>query len=153
MINNNYILDLIEEYLFDTDRFLVELKISTDNRIRVIIDGDTGITIDKCIELSRHIEGNLDREKEDFELSVSSAGIDRPYSTLRQYTKNIDRAVKIITIEDKTIRGILKSANNKQIEILEETKRKNKKNKKVEYGDIITILMKDIKDIKSVVTF
>eukprot|EP01155_Anaeramoeba_flamelloides_P019385 Anaeramoba_flamelloidesa574179_19.p1 GENE.a574179_19~~a574179_19.p1 ORF type:complete len:150 (+),score=12.72 a574179_19:106-555(+) len=148
MIENNYILDLIEENLFGTDRFLVELKISTDNKIRVIIDGDSGVTIDSCVALSRHIEGNLDRDKEDFELSVYSAGIDRPFSMLRQYTKNIGRAVKILTVEDKTIRGILKSATSIQIEVLEETKRKNKKNKKVEYGEIITILMKDISKTK-----
>ena len=66
MIDKVEILDLIREVLDGTDKFLVDLHVSKDNRINVSIDGDNGINIDDCIELSRHIEGNLDSEKEDF---------------------------------------------------------------------------------------
>ena len=153
MINNNYIQSLIDEYLDGTDMFLIKLKVSTDNKIIVIIDGDNGVTIDDCVGLSRQIEGNLDRDKEDFELSVSSAGIDKPYLLLRQYIKNIGKLVKIITNESKTLKGILVSASAESVEIKEEIVSKNKKHKKSEYGDIITIQMSDIKETKSVVTF
>jgi len=137
----------------DTDVFVVGIVISTDNIIKVFIDGDSGVSISKCVEVSRYIEGSLDREKEDFELSVSSAGIDHPFVVLRQYVNNIDNSISVIKTNGEKIRGILKKADNISIEILKEEKRKNKKNKKTTYGEIISIPMCDIKETKRVITF
>ena len=74
MIDKLQVLSVIDTALAGTDKFLVDLKISSDNRINVAIDGDNGITIDDCIDLSRKIESSLDRDVEDFELNVASAG-------------------------------------------------------------------------------
>jgi len=81
----------------------VGIVISTDNNIKVFIDGDNGVTIKQCVELSRHIENNLDRDKDDFELSVSSAGADHPFLILRQYINNIDQKIRVITLDGKKL--------------------------------------------------
>lgn len=153
MINKKYIEDLIHESLRDTDRFVVGLKISTDNKISVFIDGDSGVTIRNCVELSRHIEGNLDREKEDFELNVASAGADHPFTLLRQYKNNIGNSVQVTDTDGIKVLGKLISADGNGVEIHEEIKNKNKKVKKTILGDIISIPMERIKETKRIITF
>jgi len=153
MIDKKYIKKLTQECLFGTDRFVVGINISTDNSIKVFIDGDTGVTIKHCVELSRHIEGNLDRDVEDFDLSVASAGADHPFALLRQYKNNIDNAVSVIDIDGKKVRGILKKADENGVEIIEEIKNKNKKIKKITYGDLISIPTDRIKETKRIITF
>ena len=92
--------------------FLIDLNISADNQIRVILDGDKGVTVEDCIEVSREIEHNLDREEFDFSLEVMSAGISEPLSFPRQYKKNIGRNLKIKTTTNKIIEGELIDAND-----------------------------------------
>ena len=70
-------------------------KISADNRISVFIDSLKGININDCAVLSRLLEDQLDREKEDFELTVSSAGLDQPFIVIEQYKKNIGKQIKV----------------------------------------------------------
>ncbi len=152
MINKKHIEKLTQECLDGTDRFVVGINIGTDNQIRVFIDSDTGVTIKHCVELSKYIEGNLDREKEDFELNVASAGADYPFLLLRQYLNNIDNLVKVVDIEGNKIVGLLKKADESGIEIMEEIKNKNKKIKKVSYGDLIKIPMDRIKETKRIIT-
>ncbi len=65
--------------------FLIELKIGTDNSIRVLIDGDEGVKLESCIAISRQIEHNIDREEFDFSLEVSSVGVGSPLTMPRQY--------------------------------------------------------------------
>ncbi|WP_172284160.1 MULTISPECIES: ribosome assembly cofactor RimP [unclassified Lentimicrobium] len=95
MIGKKKIEALIEEGLSGTDRFLVELNINEANHIEVFIDSDTRVGIDHCVELSRQIESNLDREEEDFFLNVSSAGLDLPLRKKRQYLKHVGQLLKI----------------------------------------------------------
>lgn len=95
MISKKKIIGLIEAGLAGTDRFLVELNMNEANHIQVYIDSDTQLGITHCVELSRLIESNLDREEEDFELNVSSAGLDLPLRKKRQYTKYIGQLLKI----------------------------------------------------------
>lgn len=95
MIGKKKIVALIEEGLTETDRFLVELNINNANHIEVFIDSDTRVGIDHCVELSRQIESNLDREEDDFFLNVSSAGLDLPLRKRRQYVKHIGQLLKI----------------------------------------------------------
>lgn len=153
MINKEYISRLANKCLLGSDRFVVGINISTDNKIRVFVDGDSGVTIANCVEMSRHIEKNLDRDQEDFELHVSSAGVDYPFILLRQYTNGIDHKVSVIKKDGEKIRGILKKADKDGIELLEETKAKSKKNKKAIFGEVIAIPMSDIKETKRVITF
>lgn len=91
---------LLEEALKENESlFLVEFSISSDNKIRVILDGDAGVTLQDCMNVSRAIEHNLDREEEDFALEVMSAGATSPMVMPRQYRKNIGRELQVRTKE------------------------------------------------------
>ena len=125
MIDKLYVLDVIDKSLSGTDKFLVDLKISADNRINVAIDGDNGITIDDCIELSRAIENSLDRDEEDFELNVASAGLDSPLKMKRQYKKNVGRDITVTTFDGETVTGTLLSADDEVISVRPEGKKKS----------------------------
>ena len=122
------------------------LKISTDNRINVAIDGDNGITIDDCIELSRTIEGSLDRDAEDFELNVASAGLDSPLKLKRQYKKNVGRDLTVTTFEGETTEGQLVEADDEHITLQPQGNRKSQP-KPVQYA------YSDIKTAKIVIHF
>ena len=122
MIKSEQINNIVEAYLEGTDKFVVKLTVSKDNLINLFIDGDHGITIDDCVKLSRHIENSLNRDEEDFELRVSSAGIDLPYVMLRQYTKNIGRKIEAKLKDGTKKRGELVSADSEKIEIIEDIK-------------------------------
>ena len=112
MIEKIKILELVNGALEGSDKFLVNLKITPDNRIFVDIDGDNGVNIDDCIELSRAIEGNLNRDEEDFELNVSSAGADQPLKLTRQYRKNVGRDLEVVTLDGEKAEGVLEDASD-----------------------------------------
>lgn len=95
--------------------FLIELKVGTDNSIRVLLDGDEGVKLESCIAVSRQIEHNIDREEHDFSLEVSSVGVGSPLIMPRQYVKNIGRTLEAVTSEDETIVGNLTLADQKGI--------------------------------------
>lgn len=128
MIDKNAIAEYVSDYCAGKSLFLVDLKVSTDNRIVVFIDGDNGVTVEECRELSRSLEGYLDRDKEDFDLTVSSYGIDRPLKTLRQYRKNIGREVVIVTTEGERLAGTLSAVEDDLIVLKPLPVRKKTKN-------------------------
>ncbi len=84
----------------DGSLFLIDFSVSPDNKIKVVLDGDDGVTIEDCITISRAIEHNLDREEEDFSIEVTSAGAASPLLLPRQYKKNIGRKVRVDTLEE-----------------------------------------------------
>lgn len=92
--------------------FLIQLEITADNHIRIIIDGDNGVTVDDCVEVSREVEHNLDREELDFSLEVMSAGVSEPLTLPRQYRKNIGRNLKIKTQSGENLEGELIAASD-----------------------------------------
>ena len=97
--------------------FLIDLNISETNQIRVILDGDDGVTVEDCMAVSRQIEHNLDREEEDFSLEVMSSGVSAPLEIPRQYKKNVGRKIKVKTDLGDTIEGELNEANDQCIKI------------------------------------
>src|SRR5690606_7824328 len=101
-----------EEYLKDTTYYLVDLILGNDNSIIVEIDNDEGVDIDQCVALSRHIEAQLDRDSEDFELTVTSAGLTSPFKTIRQYRKYEGKEVEVLTRTGVKHNGILRSSDN-----------------------------------------
>lgn len=145
------ILELVKTRLEGSDKFLVDLHVSGDNRINVSIDGDNGITIDDCIELSRFIESNLDRNEEDFELNVASAGLDSPLKLRRQYVKNIGRCINVTTIDGEKTEGTLLEVSEGQI-VVEPDNRRRKKKEPADYENV-TIPFDQIKVAKIVVKF
>ena len=139
MINEKLISNIIQLAIGGTDKFLVEVKVRTGNRIMVFVDSDTLLTIDDCAGLSKFIESHLDRESEDFELSVSSPGIDMPYRNIRQYLKNIGREVSVITNDGIRRIGTLVSADQQGLGLLEAIKIKKVVTEirhRIEYTDI-----------------
>ena len=97
------------------DLFLIDLMIGDDNRIKVVIDGDKGITVDDCVFISRAIEGNLDRDETDFSLEVTSAGATAPLVHVRQYIKNIGRSLEVKTTDNNKIVANLVKADDESI--------------------------------------
>ncbi|MDY5969501.1 MAG: ribosome assembly cofactor RimP [Bacteroidales bacterium] len=137
MIDKLDVLDLIDHSLKGTDKFLVEMKILPENRIYVSIDGDEGITIDDCVDLSRAIENGLDRDVEDFELNVASAGLDSPLKLPRQYRKNIGQPLSVVTFEGDRYEGVLKDADDEQATLtVNKTKRTPAHDRTFRYLDI-----------------
>jgi len=95
--------------------FLIDFSITGSNQIRVVIDGDNGVTVNDCIAVSREIEHNIDREEIDFSLDVASAGVSEPLSEIRQYSKNVGRNLKVITSDREVIEGKLEAADQDAI--------------------------------------
>lgn len=124
MIDKFKVLDIIKDTLEGTDKYLVNMKITPDSRIFVDIDGDNGINIDDCIELSRAIENKLNREEEDFELNVSSAGADSPLKMPRQYRRHIGRLLCVEPFEGETVTGTLTEAGEEQFTIVKKATKK-----------------------------
>lgn len=125
--------------------FLIDLTITDSNKIIVTLDGDNGVQLQDCVDVSRAIENNLDREEIDFALEVASAGVSAPLKLVRQFKKNVGRTVKLRT-KDKTYEATLVDATDEAV-TLEWTAREPKKvgkgketvshNEKIVYGDII----------------
>jgi len=106
---------IAEELGNNSSLFLVDLSISESYKITVTLDGDNGITLQDCIDVSRAIENNLDREEQDFSLEVASAGVSSPLKLVRQYKKNIGRNLKVKTTTSETIEAKLEAADDDKI--------------------------------------
>ncbi|MFT4849087.1 MAG: ribosome maturation factor RimP [Polaribacter sp.] len=110
--------ELLNEVLEENKSlFLIDLSISQDNKIRVILDGDFGITVEDCITVSRAVEHSLDREEIDFSLEVMSAGVSEGLKIPRQFHKNIGRTIKVKTADDLSFEGELTDVNDNLITI------------------------------------
>jgi ribosome maturation factor RimP len=126
MIEKQKIERLVEEYVRGTGLFLVSVKVSNVNRIIVLADKNEGITIDECAAIHRHIENGLDREKEDFELQVSSPGLDMPFVVIKQYLKNMGKKVEVTDNEESKFIGKLKNVTEGGFELETEIKTKGR---------------------------
>jgi len=146
MIEKIKILELVNQALEGGDKFLVSLKITPDNRIYVDIDGDNGVTIDDCIELSRAIESQLDRDVEDFALDVSSAGADQPLKLTRQLVKNIGREVEAVTFDGQKTVGELTAADEESITLRTAGTKKQAPQE-------IVLQRRDVKSVRVVIKF
>lgn len=154
MISKEYINSLVEEKIAEMPYFIVEVSVSSSNVIRVEIDGDKGVNINDCVQISRHIEGSLDREVEDFELTVSSAGMDQPFRILRQYQRYLNREVSIKKVSGEKLVGKLMSADEKEV-VIEQTRKERieGKKKKQTITEELVLPMNEIKETKVVISF
>ncbi len=128
-------LELIEKYIDEIlqdfpDLFCVEIKIKPTNNIKVFVDGDNGVTIEKCVRINRKLyklieEANFFAEG-DFSLEISSSGVDEPLKLVRQYKKNIDRDLELVLTDESKKEGKLIDVLDKEI-IIESTVGKGKK--------------------------
>ncbi len=107
MIDKNQVKALVDEWLDGKDYFLTDLTVSADDRIVVEIDHEEGVWIEDCVELSRFIESRLDRDEEDYELEVGSAGIGQPFKVLRQYEIHQGERVEALAADGRKLKGVL----------------------------------------------
>ncbi len=154
MIKKETLHKIVEEELTDSDLYIVEIHINSSNRIMVYVDSDRGVTIDECVALSRGIEKKLDRDKEDFELEVSSPGLDMPLKIAAQYKKNIGRDLEVLLKDGTKIRGTLLTVSESNMELEERKKIKQEGTKKKQ---LVTqkhnIEMSAVKTAKVVISF
>ena len=157
MISKENITALIDERIRDLEKdlYVVELSISAKNVIRVEIDKvDGNVTVDECVSISRNIEHNLDREKEDFELHVSSAGLDKPFRHINQYKKNIGHMIQVKSIESGKLEGRLSNVDDKGITLIRSEKKRIEGRKKKEVvEEEFQFDFDQIKETKIVVSF
>jgi len=112
------ITDLLEEALSKNQSlFLINFDMDENNNVKIILDGDTGVTLHDCIAVSRAIEHNIDRDEYDFALEVASAGATSPLILPRQYIKNIGRTLEVKQKEGGTLEGILSEVTEEEIKI------------------------------------
>jgi ribosome maturation factor RimP len=152
LIAKEKILQLIQGYLNDKDIFLVDLQVSSSNKIQVFIDGPKGILVSDCVGLSRHIEASLDREQEDFELEVSSPGADAPIKVPGQYEKNIGRTLRVIDQDGAEYIGRLASIQSETI-TLEPAKSQGKNKQKKTNTEPVTLELAKVKQASVILSF
>ena len=154
MIEKKTVRQIVDEWLEGKDYFLVEVTVSPDDRIVVEIDHAEGVWIEDCVELSRFIESKLNREEEDYELEVGSAGIGQPFKVVQQYHIHIGQEVEVLTKGGRKLSGVLKDANEEQFVVGVEKKVKvegSKRPKMVEEDE--TFRYEDIKYTKYLISF
>lgn len=129
MIDKDVVEGIVEEWLKDKEYFLVDIQISEDDRIVVEIDHADGVWIEDCVELSKYIESRLNRDEEDYELEVGSAGLGQPFKVPQQYLNFIGKEVEVQDENGKKVRGILKSVdgNDFVVTVNEKVKLEGKK--------------------------
>jgi ribosome maturation factor RimP len=126
MIEKQKIQGLVEEFIKGTGLFLVAVKVSSSNRITILADKNEGITIDECAAIHRYIDKGLDRDKEDFELQVSSPGLDASFGVIEQYFKNEGKKVEVVDNEGSKFAGKLKNVTAGGFELETEIKVKGR---------------------------
>ena len=124
MIAKQNVAEIVDQWLADKEYFLVDVSVSSDNRIVVEIDHAEGVWIDDCVELSRFIEASLNRDEEDYELEVGSAGIGQPFKVLQQYVNHIGKEVEVLAKDGKKYRGVLTRAEQDDFSITVQVKEK-----------------------------
>ena len=154
MIDKNVVENIVSEWLNGKDYFLTDLTITPDNRIVVEIDHKDGVWIDDCVELSRFIEDHLDRDEQDFELEVGSAGIGQPFKVLRQYENHIGDAVEVAPKSGRKYVGTLTEANAEgfTIEVEQKVKHEGEKRPRTEIVSM-TFRYDDVRSVKYVIQF
>lgn len=154
MIDKNIVRNLVDQWLEGKDYFLVDIEISRDNKIVVEIDHADGVWIEDCVELSRFIEDHLDREAEDFELEVGSAGLGQPFKVAQQYVNFVGKEVEVLDADGKKYKGVLKSVDGRDftVTVQEKVKEEGKKRPQLQDKDY-QFSMDTVKYCKYLISF
>ena len=155
MTFKNKVQELIDAALVERpELFLVDLSINEANKICINLDGDQGVNLQDCIDISRSIENNLDREEQDFSLEVASAGVSSPLKFVRQYKKNIGRTLKVKITDSADIEAKLVAADEEKITLEWQAREPKKIGKGKETVDKkAEILYQNIKEAIVIVSF
>ena len=154
MIDAVRIREIAEAQMDGTDLFVVDVRVAPGNGIEVVVDSDTQVGIDRCVALSRAIEASLDREQEDFELTVTSAGIGRPLRLLRQYRKLIGHPVEVVLLNGTKIIAELRDADEGSVTLAYREMRAVEGKKRKQGFDVVqTYPLSEIKSTKEYLDF
>lgn len=146
------ITEWVEEKIAGTDVFLVEARLLPRNKVLILLDGDQGVSIDQCAQVSRHVGNKLEEEnmiEHAYTLEVSSPGIDYPLKFNRQYVKNIGRSLSLKMNDGKRREGKLMAVNEREIQMEEKIKEKGKKAK----IELAVIPFEEITEAKVTINF
>lgn len=136
MIDKNIVRDLVNQWLEDKEYFLVDVEVSADDKIVVEIDHADGVWIEDCVELSRFIEERLNRDDEDYELEVGSAGLGQPFKVEQQYLNFIGKEVEVLGADGRKVKGVLKAVDGRDFTVSVQEKVKVEGKKRPEMQDI-----------------
>ena len=154
MIDKNKVKDLVEQWLEGKEYFLVDASVDEQNKITVEIDHKDGVWIEDCCELSKFIEEHFDRDVEDFELEVGSAGIGQPFKVLQQYINSIGYEVELLTTEGKKMKGALTSADENGFVVTIEEKQTLEGKKRPQIVEVdMNFGYADVKWVKNIIDF
>lgn len=153
MIDRTKIEKLVNSYIAGKDIFPVDVKITRDNRITVLVDTPAGITLEQCAELNRFIEKNLSRNEEDYDLQVSSPGIGHPFTVKEQYVKNTGKMIEVVNLKGEKQRGILKKVTESGFELECVPKKKSKSVPEAAEIKIISFNFDEVKSAKEYFVF
>lgn len=152
MISEKHIWELVEQKTEPGDIFIVDVKVSIGNKISIWVDKDQGVTIKECVEISKYLENQLDREAEDFDLEVSSPGLEMPFKVEKQYKKNLNKMVMVTLTDNTKLKGKLITVSGEGIEI-EYFKRQDKNKKGGKEKVLASYKFDQIKTTKAVIEF
>lgn len=154
MIDKTIVIDTVKEAIDGTDMFLVDVTVDNSNSIVVTLDSYEGMDVDTCADIARKIESRLDRDTEDYDLEVGSAGLTSPFKVKEQYLKNIGNEVEVLTRDGRKLHGILDEAGNTSFTIFTKVKEKVEgKKRPVEVDKQVVIDYDNAKSVKYVITF
>lgn len=154
MIDKTLLKETVEKAIAGKPIFLVDLQINPGNVVVVEIDSPEGVDIDTCADITRKIESVFDRDVEDYELEVGSAGLTSPFKVKGQYLKNIGNQVEVLTKDGRKVKGTLTSVNDESfiVETVKKVKEPGKK-KPVEIAEPETFNMDECKYVKYLIDF
>jgi ribosome maturation factor RimP len=154
MIEKEQVRNIVEDFLKDTNYFIVDVKAGNNNVLLVEIDSVNGVSIGTCTELTKHIESKLDREIEDYELEVSSPGLGTPFKVFEQYLKYEGCEVDVQDMNNIKYQGILINVTEKgfDLEVTRKVKPEGAK-RKIEITENIPFEYKNIKYTKYTIRF
>ena len=154
MIDKKIVTDIVAKSIKDSDIFIVDITVSPDNCITVELDSDNGLDIDTCARITRDIETGIDRDVEDYELEVGSAGLTAPFKVPRQYVKNIGNDIEVLTRDGRKLSGRLVdvSGNDFTVEVTRKVKEPGAK-RPVIVAEPVTLSMDNVKKACCIIDF
>jgi ribosome maturation factor RimP len=154
VLDKLHIEEILTDKLIELNVFLVDVQVSAIGKITVLADTEKGISIYELENINRYLNQVLDKENNDFELTVSSPGMDQPFKVIKQYQKNIGKRVGVKLLDGNKIEGILAKISNDGIELQDKVKIKKAGAKKKEWEEKQTIvLFSNIKETRKIITF
>ncbi len=149
MVTKDHIRKLAEGHISGTGIFLVDVRLSSTGRITVLIDRPEGVRIEDCAYLSKFISGELGEEGGDYDLNVSSPGLEMPLLVPEQYLKNEGRMVDVVTNEGEQEKGTLMNVTKGGFDLRVDTRQKNKE----VVSEVRSFNFEDVKSVKVIISF